>query len=115
MTVRELLETFDACKSNQHSDSVKTAWVNDVEGRVQCEIMGKTPEKFVKLMSEDDTLTVPDAYSRIYLLYLASMCELASANYDAYESASKAYENAILVYAKSCIRNRCESNGRKGI
>ena len=62
MIVRELLEVLDATKKNEMPDELKLRWINDVEGRVQCEIWKKSPELFKRVLSDEDILSVPDPY-----------------------------------------------------
>ena len=58
MKVRELLEALDATRPNELSDALKLRWINDVEGRVQCEIHKKMPQNVKFVVSEEDTLTL---------------------------------------------------------
>ncbi len=106
MKVRELLESFDAVRGNQLCDSVKLAWINDIEGKIQCELMKKRTDEFVLVKSDEDALSIPDAYSSIYILYLTAKLEFVQRNYDAYSSAMKEFEKEFHTYAKMCMRTR---------
>lgn len=106
MKVREVLEMLDEIKQNEITDRVKTNWINNVEGRVQCEMLGKTPENFKPVMGEDEDLTVPDAYSSIYILYLSAMIELCAGNIDRYGKYYDRFEKEMGVFAKKLIRER---------
>lgn len=106
MTVENLLATVDAMKPNEICDDVKIRWICDVEGRVLCEIYKQSPES-VKLPESDQAeLAVPDAYSRLYVLYLAAMIEFTAGNYGEYTRLSADAEAAFTLYAKHYIRNR---------
>lgn len=105
MKVRELLETLDATRQNQLSDSLKLRFINDVEGRVQCEIHKIAPRSVRFVVSEDDELTLPEPYSSVYLLFLVSMIEFAEGHYSDYARLSIEFEKNLEIYAKWYIRN----------
>ena len=106
MTVENLLATVDAMNPNEICDDVKIRWICDVEGRVLCEIYKQSPESVKLPESDEAVLTVPDAYSRLYVLYLAAMIEFTAGNYDEYVKLSAQAETAFTLYAKHYIRNR---------
>ena len=106
MTVGKILEQFDAVKNNEISDSVKLGWLSEVEGKVLCEIKNLSPDSVAFPNSSCDELSIPESFSRVYLLYLGAMTELAAGNYDAYSHLYKEFEAEMSSYAKFCIRNR---------
>lgn len=106
MTAGELLKNLDSVKTNELCDDLKFRWINDVEGRVLCEIHKISPDRVKEIVSETDELTVPEPYSNLYILYLAAMIEFAGGNYSAYTELSAEFEKALLIYAKWFIRNR---------
>ena len=105
MIVRELLETVDAIKENQIPDSLKFRWINDVEGRVHCEIKRQSPESFKAIVSEDEALTVPEPYASLYTLFLVSMIEFAQGNYSDFARLTVEFEKNLEIYAKWYIRS----------
>ena len=106
MTVRELLSLADAAKPNELGDDLKLRWINDVEGRIECEIHKRPISEFKSVLGEDDVLCVPDSHSGLYLPYLLSMIAFAGADYEAYSRASVDFETALHAYAKFYIRNK---------
>ena len=106
MTVGKILEAFDDFKNNDFSDQVKIAWIGDVEGRVLCEIHKMSPHEVVLPKGSNDALTVPESYSRVYLLYLSSMAELSLGHNEAYSQLFREFEAALSIYAKHYIRTR---------
>lgn len=106
MTVEKILEQFDAIKSNELSDSVKIGWLADVEGRVLCQMLGRSPEEITLPKGSGDDLTLPESFSRVYLLYLAAMNELYGGDQSAYAAIKREFEEELLSYAKYLIRNR---------
>ena len=106
MKISDMLELVDAVKSNEYSDDIKIRWLNDVEGRVLCEICKVKPEEIKEMTSGDDILSVPSPYSRLYLFYLASMIDFSRSDTAAFSRSNEAYESAFNEYAKFVLRNR---------
>ena len=106
MKVERLIATLDAIKANDQNDDTKLVWLNEVEGRVACEIQKKKAGEFTPLVSGNDDLTVTEPYSRIYVLYLVAMIAFAEGNYDLYNKTMYEYESAFSEYARYVIRNR---------
>ena len=106
MTVEKLLELTDSARPNELCDDVKLRWIGDIEGRVQCELHKVSPDKVTLPVGSDDTLTVPDAYAELYLLYLTAMIEFTAGNYAAYSTINREFETAFARYARHVIRTR---------
>lgn len=106
MKVRELLESLDAIKPNEIRDDIKLRWVGEVEGRAMCEICKADPTEIKRAVGEEDELSVLEPYSRVYLLYLIAMVELAAGDISAYSSVSAEYEKAFTEYGKWYMRNK---------
>ena len=105
MTVREMLDVIDATMPNEVDDALKVRWIKDVEGRVLCEIFKRSPDEVRKVLGEDDVLSVPEAYARIYVLFVVSMIEFSKRNYDGYAKLCAEFEKAFELYGRWYIRN----------
>ena len=106
MKVDTILDLVDGIKANAIDEGVKLAWINEAEGRVECEIHKKKSKNIVLLTSGNDDLSVSGPYARIYVLYLIAMIAFAKGEYELYERTFVEYENAFSEYAKYYIRNR---------
>ena len=106
MTVEQLLTLVDASNPNEQTDEAKIAWIRDVEGRVLSEIHGIPLESIKLPEGSDDVLALPEAYTRIYVLYITAMIEFYSKNYSGYTHFATEFETALSMYAKYFIRNR---------
>lgn len=106
MRVDEILSIADTLKENQISEEIKLQWLNDVEGRVHCEILGKAPEDFVTLKTTKDELSVPMPYARVYLNYILAMMAFIMKEYELYTDVMLRYERDFSKYAKYCLRSR---------
>ena len=105
MTVRELLDVIDFTKKNEISEELKIRWINDVEGRVQCEIHRLPPERVARVVSENDVLSVPDPYASLYMLFVVSMIEFSLGNYGDYARLAAEFEKSFVLYGKWYMRN----------
>ena len=106
MKVREMLEMIDSTKKNEVEDGVKIRWINDVESKVFCDVLKKRPEDFCGVEGEECLLSLPDAYARVYLLYVWAMIELAEGHGSDYSALKQCFESELSAYARSVIRNR---------
>jgi hypothetical protein len=106
MKISDMLELVDAVKSNEYSDDLKIRWLNEVEGRVLCEIRKVKPEDIKEMTGSDDVLSVPNPYSRLYLFYLASMIDFSRGDAAAFSRSNEAFEAAFTEYAKFVLRSK---------
>lgn len=106
MKVEKILEMADEMKSNTLSDSVKIKWISDVEGKILTEIYKKSPEEIDLPQRSEDSLILPEAYSKVYLLYVLAMMAIAEGDYSAFSKINTEFESAMTSYAKWFIRNR---------
>lgn len=106
MKVERLIATVDAIKENDVNDDTKLIWINEVEGRVACEIHKKNALEYRNIISINDELSIHEPYSRIYMLYLIAMIAFTKGEYDLYSRTTVEYEAAFSEYAKYVIRNR---------
>lgn len=105
MTVGELIVSVDGLVENHVGEAQKYRWINDVEGRVLCEIHRCPPGRIQVLCDDSDTLTVPAPYSNMYEWYLVGMIQFFSGNYDEYTVAMTEFERVFNSYAKYYIRS----------
>lgn len=106
MKVERLIATLDAIKTNQVNDDTKILWINEVEGRVTCEIFKSPIDEVAFVTAGYEELTVPEPYSRVYILYLIAMIAFVEGDFDLYNKTYIEYESAFSDYAKYVIRNR---------
>ncbi|MBE6647344.1 MAG: hypothetical protein E7611_06910 [Ruminococcaceae bacterium] len=106
MKVEKIISIVDAVKTNSVNDDTKLAWINDVEGRVACEIHKKSADEFKSLVNGEEELSIPEPYSRMYTLYLIAMIALVQGEFDLHSKAFTEYELAFSEYARYSIRNR---------
>ena len=106
MTVEKILISADAQTPNVLGEEVKIGWICDVEGRILTEIYKKDAANITLPTSGDHNLTLPETYSRVYLLYLSAMIEFSKGNYEAFSEINREFEKAFSAYAAYFIKNR---------
>ena len=106
MRVDEILSIVDSLKKNEIGEELKLHWLNEVEGRVHCEINKLPPEEYVKISTTLEELSIPMPYARIYMTYLLAMMSFVSKEYDLYTDIYMRYESEFSEYAKYCLRER---------
>jgi len=106
MTVDEIITLADAIKKNDIGEELKLRWINDVEGRVHCEIKRLPLGDFKELVSTEQELSVPEPYSKMYLSYILSMIAFVKGDYGLYSDVYMQYERDFTEYAKFCLRGR---------
>ncbi len=102
MTIDEMLTIVDAVKQNDLSEDLKIHWLNDVEGRVRCEIFKESPKDVERLLTSEGELSVPMPYAKMFL----AMISFTSGDYDLYSDLMIKYELDFSEYAKFCLRTR---------
>ena len=106
MKVEKIISVVDAMKPNDINEETKLFWLNEVEGRVGCEIRRKKVGEVRELVSVDDELSVLEPYSRIYSLYLIAMRSFVCGDYENYTKTVADFEHEISNYSRYVIRNR---------
>ena len=106
MKVGQIISIIDELKENEINDEIKLFWINEVEGRISGEILKRKSGEFKSLVSFSDELSVPEPYSRLYVLYLDAMIAFSKGDYDAYYTVTAEFEKAFSEYARFVIRNR---------
>lgn len=71
MTVKDILDYVDEIKQNSFSRKIKLIWLNELEYRVQTDVMLLAVERITYIPDDDTyTLLVPAPWSEIYYDYL---------------------------------------------
>ena len=106
MTVEKILILTDSQTPNELSEEVKIGWICDVEGRILTEIYKRDADKLSLPRKGSDILTLPDAYAKIYLLYISAMVEFSKGNYGAFSQINAEFERNLAIFARYYIRQR---------
>lgn len=106
MTLSKVISLADELCPNALSNDVKTAWINEVEGMVQTEVMLFASAEVITYDYERDKdaqLLVNPPHDKLYLPYLLAMLHFANADFDRYHNTitlfNSHYEEFMRWYA----------------
>ncbi len=110
MTVGEAIRYTDTIRKNYFSARQKVAWLNQIEGRIQTEILGIDPGNLVLYETEQDRdtdLILRAPYYRIYPWYLMAMMDLLRGNGEGFANASAIVEAYVADFRRYyCLTGR---------
>lgn len=91
MTLSELFGYVDEIKPNAFSNERKTVWLNELEARIQRDVLLRWPGGMVRYRWPEDAgasplLDAPD--DAVYRHWLEAMIDYANGEYDKYQSTS---------------------------
>lgn len=105
MIVSEAIEKVKERKPNAYEDHTLLEWLNEIEARVQRELLDTAPEGIFTYEIERDMereLLLPKPYDVVYLHYIIAMIEFNQQEYDAYnntiELANATFSDAQKYY-----------------
>lgn len=103
MRLKEVIDQADSLKPNAFSNQQKTVWVNDVEGKVQMEILLFAPVEAVRYSYEENQetqLLVAAPYDNLYISYLLAMIDFANGEYDRYNNTVELFNAQFRSYMR---------------
>lgn len=107
MTVNECLAKVKDRKPNAYSDESLTDRLNEIEARIQREILLKEPEDIIQYEFPEDRdkeLILPKPYDSAYVYYIKMMVEFDQEEYSAYNNTmamfNAQYQDAEKYYNK---------------
>lgn len=114
MTIGELFAQIDELKPSQYDDSVKTIWLNEIEGRIVKELIevcepdadmeGFEFHGYTDATPIDTELAAKEPYAVLYRYYLYAMIDLANEETDRYQNNSILFNQAYQDFANYWYR-----------
>ena len=103
MTIEEAIAFADEAEPNTYSDSIKLHYINELEGKIQLEVMLLSPGDMASHTATTETLLVSSPYDDIYPLYLTAHIQFLMGEYDRYQNTqamfNRKYEEYSAYYA----------------
>jgi hypothetical protein len=102
MKVRELFDFLRGVVPHAYPETVLTAWLNEVEGRVQTEVLLLQDKDLTRLVwpdCEGQELFAKFPYDSIYWTYLAAMCAYASGEMEDYNNHLTLFNERWCMYS----------------
>ena len=103
MKLKQVIDLVDGIEPNAYDSDTKTAWLNELEGSVQTDILLLRVEDVVQYdydADKDRELLARPPHDKIYRLYLQAMIQFANAEYDRYANTMQVYNAAWGEYAR---------------
>ena len=102
MKIRALLDYIAEVTPHVFPESVLLMWLNELEGRVQLDILLREPGEVVRytLPADEGTeLIVPMPHGRMYRFHLQAMIQREQGEYSKYQNTMQSFNNAWNEYA----------------
>lgn len=93
-TILQVISLVDSIKPNSFSASAKVAWLNDIEGVIQTEILLRAIEDITVYTypeNEDTELLVKPPHDKLYRAYLMAQIDFANEEYDKYQNSMQLF------------------------
>lgn len=96
MKLREIIERVDEIKPNAFSSTVKTEWLNALEGRIAADVLLLAPAEIGQLRysyqeDRETELLVSPPHDDIYVLWLQAKIDEANGEYNKYQNTMQIY------------------------
>lgn len=101
MTVSELIAYVDSVKPNAFSDSDKLVWLNEIEARIQTEVMLRWQgemEQYTLPEDKDTELPLSPPHTAVYRYWLQAMIDFENGEYDKYQNTSGMFNTAWSAF-----------------
>lgn len=102
MKLAELISLVDGYKRNKFTAAAKTAWINEVEGLVQTDIMLLAPDDCISYEYSKDgqrELLVAFPHDKLYPTYLEALIDYHNEEYDRYNNTMERFNLQYAEYA----------------
>ncbi len=94
MTIRTLLDYVQAVKPSAFTDEQMLVWINELEARVQLEVMQRWPGEIIQYelpQNENTELLMTPPHDSCYRYYLQAMIDYENGEYNRYANTSQMF------------------------
>ena len=115
MTLFDVIKTVDDIKPNAFLNNTKTAWINEVEGLVQTEVLLLSPSSVISYNFDSDSnvqLLVKPPHGKIYWTYLSAMIDFANGEYNKYQNSMQLFNTYFGEYMRWYALNYHPADGK---
>lgn len=112
MTVNTAIMRADELRPNAYSESEKTAWLSELDGKISLEIFKAEPQtRYTYSQDADRELLVSHPHEDIYPLYIAAMVDFYNQDVSSYQNAMSMFNNRYDIFAKWYQRSNVPKHG----
>lgn len=115
MTLFDVIKTVDDIKPNAFLNNTKTAWINEVEGLVQTEVLLLASSSIISYNFDSDSntqLLVKPPHDKIYWTYLSAMIDFANGEYNKYQNSMQLFNTYFGEYMRWYALNYHPADGK---
>jgi len=103
VTIEEAITFSDEAEPNTYSDKIKLHYTNELEGKIQLEVMLISPADIVSYTENTAELLVGIPYDDIYPLYLTAHIQFLMGEYDRYQNTQAMFNRKYEEYAADYV------------
>lgn len=111
MTLSNLIALVDDTRPNQYDRTIKTQWVNEIEGKAIDEVFNRaegdetvfTPYNYDE--DSEKVLAIPDRFSDVYVNYLYAKIDYTQNEIDRYNNDVASFEASYLDFSSWHLRH----------
>ena len=103
MTLKSAIDYIDSIRPNAFTDEQKTMWINEIEGKVQSEILLFAPSQMISYSYQNDMdteLLAAPPHDNVYTSYLCAMLDFAHAEYNRYNNSMQLFNANFNEYMR---------------
>lgn len=109
MKLRDALDIANDIRPNAFGDRTKTAWLNEIEGRLQTDVylIGASEDvvQYDYALDQDRELMVKPPHDKLYPAYIVAMIDYANGEYDRYANSMVMFNSHWEEYIRWLGRN----------
>lgn len=117
MKIKKLFRYVDSVKPNAFSDEDKLVWLNEIEDRVQLDVMLRWPGEVVQYSlpeDEETELLLEPPHTAVYRYWLQAMIDFENGEYDKYQNTSEMYNEAWNTFVAWFAETYRPADGYRG-
>lgn len=114
MTVERLLQEVDALRPNAFTAEQKTAWLNEVEGKIQSEIFLFAPPQVLQYDAVKDRhaeLLAAPPHDQVYRSYLCALIDFGNGEYAKYNNSLQLFNAQYTEFMRWFAKNYRPADG----
>ncbi len=103
LTLQQCIDAVDEVKPNAYGNETKTRWLNEIEGKVQTEVMliaGADVIQYSYPENKDWELLVGPPYDGLYPAYLAARIDFANGEYEKYQNTMQMFNDIYTDFVR---------------
>lgn len=111
-TMNTVIEQVDRLKPNAYTDEDKYRWINQLDGLVSMQVMGKDAPEYSIPGDADTPLLVGHPFDDIYDMYVSAMIDFHNREYNNYNNSVLMFTERLEAYKAWYIQHHAPKSAR---